>query len=399
MADLDGDSGMPKASIGNYKGVMLCNRPDEFGQVQKPERQGKAPFISRVDPKEKIGLNPTKKVIVVQKKKKDTNSILVRHKRYLKMLQEKRLIEKLEKEEEENKKAETLKKFKEQTSNQRKKITKLKNEKDGNKAQETSPDLLQDTSPVKIEEPVPMPDDDKKVSQLTQENVKEFTKKASKKSSKQKPAWAKTEQQLKKEEEEEIDDLIEFAYDLDYEKYMEDLEVRQALALVRERVKEIKKDDEWRENAVKEWENPNPNEGQNDDDNRSAVSIRTSVTGRSRMSKASKKSELRDEIQREEERKKEQWDTSTNAEKRERTVEEKLASKLADQILENNPNLKGVHSKTSMRKMLEKEAARQLIEQDGGGFEGPRITTLKDHEMKKDIEASNLPYLHKNPAI
>lgn len=22
---------MPKASIGNYKGVMLCNRPNEFG--------------------------------------------------------------------------------------------------------------------------------------------------------------------------------------------------------------------------------------------------------------------------------------------------------------------------------------------------------------------------------
>ena len=28
-----GDGGdWPKASIGNYKGVMLCNRPNEFGQ-------------------------------------------------------------------------------------------------------------------------------------------------------------------------------------------------------------------------------------------------------------------------------------------------------------------------------------------------------------------------------
>ena len=29
-----GDAGgdWPKASIGNYKGVMLCNRPNEFGQ-------------------------------------------------------------------------------------------------------------------------------------------------------------------------------------------------------------------------------------------------------------------------------------------------------------------------------------------------------------------------------
>lgn len=396
MADLEGDAGLPKASIGNYKGVMLCNRPNEFGQVQKPERQGKAPFISRVDPKEKIGLNPTKKVIVVQKRKKDTNSILTRHKRYLKMLQEKRLIEKLEKEEEDNKKAETMKKFKEQTSLQRKKIKKLKTEKEQNKAGETQ-EISPQPSPEKTQ---PLGEEEAKVAQLTQENVKEFTKKNPKKSTKARPAWAKTEQQLKQEEEDEIDDLIEFAYDLDYEKYMEDLEVRQALALVRERVQEIKKDNEWRENAEKEYEHPaNPNEGKPDDDARSAVSIRTSVTGRSNLSKVSKKSEFREEIAREDAQKKEQWDASTNAEKREATVEERLATKLADQILENNPNLKGVHSKTSMRKMLEKEAARQLIDQEGGNFDGPKIATLKDHEMKKGVEASNLPYLHKNPAI
>lgn len=46
--------------------------------------------------------------------------------------------------------------------------------------------------------------------------------------------------------EKEIDDLIEFAYELDYEKYVEDLEVRQALAIIKERVQEIKQDDEWK---------------------------------------------------------------------------------------------------------------------------------------------------------
>lgn len=44
--------------------------------------------------------------------------------------------------------------------------------------------------------------------------------------SKSKPAWALTEKQEEEEREKEIDDLIEFAYDLDYEKYMEDYEVR-----------------------------------------------------------------------------------------------------------------------------------------------------------------------------
>jgi len=47
---------MPKASIGNYKGVMLCNRPNEFGQQRRPEPTGPRPFNSRVDPK---NANPT----------------------------------------------------------------------------------------------------------------------------------------------------------------------------------------------------------------------------------------------------------------------------------------------------------------------------------------------------
>lgn len=34
---------------------------------------------------------------------------------------------------------------------------------------------------------------------------------------------------------------------------MEDFEVRQALALIKDRVREIKKDEDWKENIVKEW--------------------------------------------------------------------------------------------------------------------------------------------------
>jgi hypothetical protein len=60
----------PKASIGNYKGVMLCNRPNEFGQQRKPERVGLEPFKSRVDPKEPVGWNPPMKLLPRVSKKK-----------------------------------------------------------------------------------------------------------------------------------------------------------------------------------------------------------------------------------------------------------------------------------------------------------------------------------------
>eukprot|EP00350_Pseudokeronopsis_sp_OXSARD2_P008302 CAMPEP_0170557068 /NCGR_PEP_ID=MMETSP0211-20121228/19170_1 /TAXON_ID=311385 /ORGANISM="Pseudokeronopsis sp., Strain OXSARD2" /LENGTH=64 /DNA_ID=CAMNT_0010867769 /DNA_START=48 /DNA_END=242 /DNA_ORIENTATION=+ len=62
MGGLGGDD-WPKASIGNYKGVMLCNRPNDLGQQRKPERGGPLAFNSRVTPGEPMGWNPCKKLL------------------------------------------------------------------------------------------------------------------------------------------------------------------------------------------------------------------------------------------------------------------------------------------------------------------------------------------------
>lgn len=51
----------------------------------------------------------------------------------------------------------------------------------------------------------------------------------------------------------EVNKLIDFAYDLDYEKYMEDYEIRQALAIIRDRVNEMKEDGDWKQNIADEW--------------------------------------------------------------------------------------------------------------------------------------------------
>ena len=73
MGAMGGD--FPKASIGNYKGVMLCNRPNEFGK-KVPERSGNIPFNSRVNPLEPIGWNPTAKLQPRANKKRSKLSIL-----------------------------------------------------------------------------------------------------------------------------------------------------------------------------------------------------------------------------------------------------------------------------------------------------------------------------------
>ena len=63
---------MPKASIGSFKGVMLCNRPNEFGLQARPEPTGPVPFKSRVDPKSQnpLGWNPCAKVFPRSQKKR-----------------------------------------------------------------------------------------------------------------------------------------------------------------------------------------------------------------------------------------------------------------------------------------------------------------------------------------
>ena len=70
---------------------------------------------------------------------------------------------------------------------------------------------------------------------MSQENLSQFkgetasqasSSKLKAKKGKSRPAWAVTEKMKEEEKEKEVDDLIEFAFDLDYEKYMEDYEVR-----------------------------------------------------------------------------------------------------------------------------------------------------------------------------
>ena len=62
---------------------------------------------------------------------------------------------------------------------------------------------------------------------------------------------------------------------------MEDFEVRQALAIIKDRVNEMKKDDDWKARIAKEWNEAADEEAQEshpmakrrvDDDQKSAVS-------------------------------------------------------------------------------------------------------------------------------
>lgn len=59
----------------------------------------------------------------------------------------------------------------------------------------------------------------------------------------------------------------------------------------------------------------------------------------------------------------EEWDRNTRTSKASQTnIEERIAKNVADDLLRNYGNLKAVHSNVSVRRLLEREAARQLAE-------------------------------------
>ena len=123
---LGGGDDWPKASIGNYKGVMLCNRPNEMGGPRKADRTGPGvPFNSRVQPDEPVGWNPTKKLAprdIKRRKRVDPNNALLKHKRFLRTLEDQKLKEKEERSLEDAEKDEKVTKFKDNAEKQRKKI-------------------------------------------------------------------------------------------------------------------------------------------------------------------------------------------------------------------------------------------------------------------------------------
>lgn len=83
---------------------------------------------------------------------------------------------------------------------------------------------------------------------------------------------------------------------------------------------------------------------------------------------------------------------------RKQTTEDRVANRLANEVLRDNIKLRGIHSQQSIQKLLMKEAKKQLMNSEQ--YKGPVIAVIKEKEIKEPgQDYSNLPYLHKNPAV
>jgi len=378
-----------KNNINNYKGVMLCTRPNEnIGAVKE------RPFVSRVDPKDRLGINPVKKNGLVVVKKRG-NPILQRHRAWLNSFKE-RMREKKEFEETRGKQdQEKFERVKEQASRTRSPAhyeefynDNADNQVDNALRNNSQPEQ---SSPVHIEK---------------EEEIKSKKVAAKKKDNKEKPKWAYTQEQVKAEEDEELDDLLNFTSNLDYDKYINDLEVKNMVSALKNRIDELKNQDaeeDWKNKIVEQWNGKEAKKAMQTskvDIDLDARSDARSVASESRsvVSERTHKS-INDLKTKLEGKEKKDWDQlSTTTKKNAVTVEERIAKHVADEILRNNYQFKHFHSNASIRKLLEKEAQRHM--EESKGIRAPQIVANKEYFARKDVQdANNLPYLHRNPAI
>lgn len=99
------------------------------------------------------------------------------------------------------------------------------------------------------------------------------------------------------------------------------------------------------------------------------------------------------------------WDSTSKENLASASMEDRVVKHVADEVLRNHPvflflkkDLKGVYSNASIRKVLEGEARKFFQENKYKKLDGPLIANYTE-KGQKEFDASNLPYLHRNPAI
>jgi len=153
-----------------------------------------------------------------------------------------------------------------------------------------------------------------------------------------KPAWARTEEEEEEAHEEEVDELLDFAASLDIEQTMGDMEAHQlqeAIAAVEAQLAELGDDDDDAEAG-------------SGDDSRSIGTAQTGLTGLSAKSRV-----LHDKALDKESADKD-WDARTTASDESGMSKSSTMSRaVAQQMLEMNPNLRKVHTTSSLAARVE----------------------------------------------
>lgn len=396
-----GLSAPPMSGLGNYKGVMLCNRPSDSIAPRGGGGDGPAPFKAMSAPtaNDQLGLQPCKSSEEQPNrgvKKRGSSAALRQHVRWLRELQQQMRGEREQVEDEEK------------TSEERK----LRMRSVNDKHREAVRTMMADRNEAAATQAAA-----KKAHPPADTAVKAVAAPRSKGNSK--PLWAMTEKEKEDFEDMEADDLLNFASGLDYDKYCGDLEFKQGVEALKDRTGKIQKEQEAFKNAlVRDF-----NAMLDDDEEPStacgsprSLKLDDGLDGQSLL--GDQRSEYSTSTRRSragEERyggsKAQDWDSSTACGEDRPRLDAEMQD-AASAVLESAPHIRAVHSKSSVQKLIERAKAQDgskpttaidLVEamRRDGPTQAPVITSSFDTQQRvhKPTDPSNLPYLYRSPAV
>eukprot|EP00397_Hematodinium_sp_SG-2012_P054400 GEMP01065579.1.p1 GENE.GEMP01065579.1~~GEMP01065579.1.p1 ORF type:complete len:361 (+),score=66.34 GEMP01065579.1:90-1172(+) len=339
--------------LGNYKGVMLCNRPD----AMKWEKPGPPPFKSTVSETygQPIGVNPVKELPLYEASGAEVCPAIKKHAEWLKVLQEE------------------MKKHK--SSNAAARAAEIAKAAKVKKVAERQREAV------------------RKVMTSQVENVRENLGQAinatdlSNVPIEAKPLWALSHDEMEEFDLMESDKLLNFADGLDFDSYIHDLEFRQALETLQGRAKEIDKEQKvFKEELVAAL-----NEASDDD-----IGIGDSTPKEERKVATINCSQS-------------DWDQSTTCGDKPEIDQE--AKGHVDRVFASNSDIRSVHSKESVKNIIKMQKeklseAAKVVKNITNIAETcrPPNPTIVTHDANlktkdKEVDPSMLPYLYRSPAI
>jgi len=346
----------PAISIGNYKGVMLCNRP--FVGVVSTSKRGGAPakqaFVcGNVDNKlgATVPISKGKIAKVNQRSRKET--ALQRHRKWLAELQATKDQLEMQYLEDIQIKEAKHKKFMDREAKMREEVRKVRDYRGYTGADVDSQQKYDKSQAYDVA----------MEGELSPE-VSSGTAGGS-----SRPMWALTEDQAKKVaggvETAEADDLLSFANSLDFDKYINDTEISALVQNVRSRICEL---EAYQESLLKR-----------------TIDASLSCKASSAINPISDDLQVLSE------------EPIEGSENTMSLVKSVLAS-------EAGKSVGAIHSKKSLIAVTEK--SKTTIKENEQSFGAVPLPLVVDHindatgtrmEVKKSV--SNLPYIHRNPAI
>lgn len=381
----------PPVGLGNFKGVMLCNRPaDDGGSKANISSDEPAPFRSMIAAGhgEQIGLTPCR-TYEPTVKKRGSSAALRRHVRWLKELQG-------------------------QMKDERNQVEQEDQQDEGRKQQmkavfDEHRSAVRDMMETRAKDWVDPARDPEKHKKLSEERERKKSEK-----NKSKPLWAMTQQEKESFEEEEADSLINFAEGLDYDKYMGDHEFKGALDALKDRAGKLASvSDSFKDDLVRDF-----NAMVGDDlEERSTSAGGSAFDLDEGIEGASLFGDLRSEGGRRRRSAEEryngdgrpEWDTSTQCDEESKRIDRDVKDAAA-MVLESAPQIRAIHSKESMQRIIERAREKavekppanllEAMERDGPA-PAPVITASSDtqNRLHKPVDASQLPYLYRSPAV